>query len=992
MKKNHFLTGTLRLLLVSIFTVAIFAASQSAKAASIYFVDGAASSSSDTNTGTESSPWKTLQRAASALKAGDKVIVKPALYKGDVVPVNSGSSSAYITYEARDGATIDGAGIKINQKQYIEIVGFKIQNTSGEGITIAGPNARFINLKNNYTWNTGGSGIAVWGRAWGNDPAECSYDCASDILIEGNRIERANNVKIGGGYNEHLTVASGVKRITIRKNILTAGPMPQAGFEAISGGEGIDLKEGVTDAWVYENEIHDMVYCRYGIYIDAGGSTWGYPETYKTTPGWMRNINVYNNKVYKNDGHGIGIVSEGSGNMDGVYVYNNLVYQNGNDGILVYDWGLTGKTNPPKPLPTAANIYIFNNTVYKNAQIRNWYGGIALDHKFATNVVIRNNLTFGNPSNIRRYNVPTATQIDNNLETNGLVTSADSGDFSLPSSSAAIDKASSNLPINLTFDFNKTQRPFNSKFDVGAFEYSYVPPTAPLNLVTNNTSALSNNTIYLSNLAPVKTTNGWGPYERDMSNGEQAEGDGKTITLNGVTYQKGIGSHALAEITYNIPSYCSAFMSSIGVDDEVDSRGSVAFQVYANGGKIFDSGIMTNLSPTQNINIPLNNITVLQLVTQNGGDDYGSDHGSWGDARIICIPPVQNTNINTSIGINQPSPAIITAQPGKSFALTYNWNGGPTTQNYTAFVHFINSANAVIFQDDHIPTINTKQWQGGKFSYIRTITLPSNLPAGTYKIMAGLYDPATGARLALTPGSGVITDTTEGQRYHIATLIIPSSTPPPPPVVPQGPWTAQYYNWTSANDYFKTLRLTRTDAAINFEWDMNSPANGVTNEKFAVRWTADLNFPVTGTYNFSAETDDGMRIWIDNVLVLNKWQNQSTTYRFSHNLTQGKHNIKVEYYENTVAAKAKLSWTLGNVAGALTPVKITQNLSKGFGINSGQVLALQQYLRQNGYLSAEPNGVFGKQTEEAVKKLQRQYNINPTGIVGPLTRNIINTK
>ncbi len=1007
-------------------------------AASVYYVDGASSVASDTNSGTESSPWKTLQKAASTLKAGDKVIVKAAIYRGDVVPANSGTASAYIVYEAREGAIIDGAGIKINQKQYIEINGFKVQNTSGEGIIVTGPNSKFINLKNNYTWNTGGSGIAVWGRSWGNDPAECNYECVTDILVEGNRIERANNVKMNGGYNEHLTIASGVKRITIRKNTLTAGPMPSVGFEAINGGEGIDLKEGVSDAYVYENDIHDMVNCRYGIYIDAGGSTWGYPGTYKTVPGWMRNIHVYNNKVYGNDGHGIGVVSEGSGNMDGVYIYNNVVYKNGNDGILVYDWGLTGRPNPPSPLPAARNIYVFNNTVYKNAQIRNWYGGIAIDHKFATSIFIRNNLTFGNPSNIRRYNVPTGTVIDTNIETSGLVKNADSGDFSLITGSSAIDTGSTNIPFNLTFDFNNIARPFGSRLDVGALEHVYIP--APVVIPTSNQGTTE--TKYLSDMDPISAINGWGPYEKNMSNGEEAAGDGLSITLNGVTYQKGLGTHALSELTYSIAPTCTNFMASIGVDEEVDVRGSVVFQVFGNGAKIFDSGFMTNLSDTQNINVPLSNISTLQLVVQNGGDDFGSDHASWADARIVCVqaPAVVETTPSNPVTINKVGLSSNTSTPGQNISLTYNWRGGPTDKAYTAFIHFVNSSGRLVFQDDHIPSTSSTLWSNNSISYNRNITLPANLPFDTYKIMAGLYDPVTGVRQTLTQGSGVSADTTEGQRYQIGTLTVsaPPSTPTPASsggsagagsigastntsnlpssitntnisggsasgintqtsptqtfvAMPQGPWVAWYYSYNLAPDYFKKLETLKIDMGINFDWGTSTPISSALGQKFAAQWMSIMDIPLTSSYEFVLEKDGGARVWIDNELAFNEWQERDAVHKFSKNLSAGKHVIKVEYFNESGTAKAKLYWTKV-LSNTVVPARarLTKVLAKGNKVYSEDVVTLQQYLYENGYLDTEPTGFFRNQTEAAVIKLQKAYSLEPVGSVGPLTRKIIN--
>jgi hypothetical protein len=42
----------------------------------------------------------------------------------------------------------------------------------------------------------------------------------------------------------------------------------------------------------------------------------------------------------------------------------------------------------------------------------------------------------------------------------------------------------------------------------------------------------------------------WGPVERDQSNGENGVGDGRTLTLNGTTYAKGLGAHASSDVRY----------------------------------------------------------------------------------------------------------------------------------------------------------------------------------------------------------------------------------------------------------------------------------------------------------------------------------------------------------------------------------------------------------------------------------------------------------
>ncbi|RPJ85398.1 MAG: hypothetical protein EHM13_01155, partial [Acidobacteria bacterium] len=88
---------------------------------------------------------------------------------------------------------------------------------------------------------------------------------------------------------------------------------------------------------------------------------------------------------------------------------------------------------------------------------------------------------------------------------------------------------------------------------------------------------------YLTDREWVSATNGWGPVERDTSNGEQAAGDGGPITLNGKAYLRGLGVHAPSEIRYRIDAGCSGFVADIGVDDEVGTNGSVRFEVLVDG-------------------------------------------------------------------------------------------------------------------------------------------------------------------------------------------------------------------------------------------------------------------------------------------------------------------------------------------------------------------------------------------------------------------------
>jgi hypothetical protein len=133
----------------------------------------------------------------------------------------------------------------------------------------------------------------------------------------------------------------------------------------------------------------------------------------------------------------------------------------------------------------------------------------------------------------------------------------------------------------------------------------------------------------------TSATNGWGPVEKDRSNGEQAAGDGKPITLNGVVYSKGLGAHALSDITFNLPAGCTSLQASIGVDDEVGANGSVIFRVYGDGALLDDSGVMTGSTATKTINENITGVTQLRLnIDPNGVKGY--DHADWANARVTC--------------------------------------------------------------------------------------------------------------------------------------------------------------------------------------------------------------------------------------------------------------------------------------------------------------------------------------------------------------------
>ena len=144
---------------------------------------------------------------------------------------------------------------------------------------------------------------------------------------------------------------------------------------------------------------------------------------------------------------------------------------------------------------------------------------------------------------------------------------------------------------------------------------------------------------YLSDLIWTSAVNASGPVERDQSNGGPDSGDGVPLTLNGQVFARGLGVHAGSDVRFNLAGVCSTFTAAVGVDDEVGSNGSIVFQVFADGSKIFDSGVMSGSSTTQMLNLNISGRNELALVITDAGNGIAHDHGDWADAQINCGSP-----------------------------------------------------------------------------------------------------------------------------------------------------------------------------------------------------------------------------------------------------------------------------------------------------------------------------------------------------------------
>jgi YVTN family beta-propeller protein len=123
------------------------------------------------------------------------------------------------------------------------------------------------------------------------------------------------------------------------------------------------------------------------------------------------------------------------------------------------------------------------------------------------------------------------------------------------------------------------------------------------------------------------------------------------------------------------------------------------------------------------------------------------------------------------------------------------------------------------------------------------------------------------------------------------------------------------------NDDFTSLKLTRVDATIDFDWQRGSPHSLIGPELFSVRWTGQVQ-PIYGeTYTFYTQSDDGVRLWVNNQLLIDNWIDHALTEDSATITLQAnqKYNIRVEYFEGGSDAVIRLLWSSARQAKQIIP-------------------------------------------------------------------------
>jgi hypothetical protein len=118
-------------------------------------------------------------------------------------------------------------------------------------------------------------------------------------------------------------------------------------------------------------------------------------------------------------------------------------------------------------------------------------------------------------------------------------------------------------------------------------------------------------------------------------------------------------------------------------------------------------------------------------------------------------------------------------------------------------------------------------------------------------------------------------------------------------------WHAKYWN---NRDLADTPALERSEDALDHDWGASSPLNGVNVDNFSARWTRVIDFEA-GRYRFNVTSDDGVRTWVDEKLLIDDWaEHEAVLHTADISLSAGEHQVTVEYFEADGNAVLKLDW------------------------------------------------------------------------------------
>ncbi|MDR2424517.1 MAG: NPCBM/NEW2 domain-containing protein [Prevotellaceae bacterium] len=179
--------------------------------------------------------------------------------------------------------------------------------------------------------------------------------------------------------------------------------------------------------------------------------------------------------------------------------------------------------------------------------------------------------------------------------------------------------------------------------------------------------------VELSSLDLKLFPSGWGETKTNLSITD------RPLKIAGTVYEKGVGTHAGNEMLFKLDGKRGQFTALVGIDDN-SKDGTVNFIVITNRGIAFNSGIMKRGDPPKQVDVDLNGVTELCLISDPAGDGIHNDHANWVNAKFrVQTAPIAKKYEPEEPYILTPAPApapringakITGASAGKPFMFT----------------------------------------------------------------------------------------------------------------------------------------------------------------------------------------------------------------------------------------------------------------------------------------------------------------------------------
>ncbi len=278
---------------------------------------------------------------------------------------------------------------------------------------------------------------------------------------------------------------------------------------------------------------------------------------------------------------------------------------------------------------------------------------------------------------------------------------------------------------------------------------------------------------------------------------------------------------------------------------------------------------------------------------------------------------------------NNPDQEGAPVATSSSGVIDYNWGTGEPTPGvgsdtwsarWTSFVEFEPGTYRFTTRSDD----GVRLYVGDKHIIndwnkhpTRTNTVTVSLSGGEYPIALDYFDDVGHAEVRLQwerlgpPVEGSAYVTLLPAAPPQASPQAPSPGPAPAPPL-EGVWAATY--WAN-RDLSGDPVLTRTEGAIDHFWGHGSPP-GLPADNFSARWTRLVPLP-SGRYRFTTISDDGVRVWANDQLIIDNWTDHMAQSNSAEmDWPGGILPLRVEYYEHDGAAQIWFNWQrLGPATG-----------------------------------------------------------------------------